>query len=136
MKQIINKAGGILIQNRKLLVEKSDNKDFFIAPGGTIEQGETPKQALVRELMEEFQIKITEEDCVHFGSFTADAAGQVNKMVVMEVFIVNKWDGEPTPDNEVEQILWIDSSSIGEIKIGSIFEHEVIPRLKDQGLID
>lgn len=52
----IHKAAGILIKDKKLLVEKSKNKEFFIAPGGKIEAGETPEHALVRELDEEFGI--------------------------------------------------------------------------------
>lgn len=48
---VIHKAAGILIQDGKLLVEKSYDKDFYISPGGSIEEGETPKQALVRELI-------------------------------------------------------------------------------------
>src|SRR4051812_20782408 len=49
----IHKAGGIIIRDKKLLVERSKGKDFFKTPGGSIELGETPKQALVRELLEE-----------------------------------------------------------------------------------
>lgn len=137
MKKIdIHKAGGILIKDKKLLVEKSKNKEFFIAPGGSIEIDETPKQALVRELLEEFKIKVVEEDFEPFGVFSAEAAGQLGKMVEMNVFIVKKWQGEPEPDNEVEKILWVDTSWVGKIKIGSIFEHEVLPRLKEKELIN
>ena len=53
----------------------------------------------------------------------------------MNVFIVKNWVGEPTPDHEVEQILWTDSNIPPDIKVGSIFEHEVIPRLKTANLI-
>lgn len=136
MSQLIHKAGGILIKDKKLLVEKSFNKAFYIAPGGSIEPGETPEQALVRELKEEFKISVDKADLVEFGRFTATAAGQEQKTVKMEVFIVTKWIGEPTPDHEVDKILWIDSSWLGKIPIGSIFEHEVIPRLKAQELIN
>lgn len=133
---LIHKAAGILIKDRKLLVEKSKNKSFFIAPGGSVEEGETVKAALIRELREEFQIDVSSEDLVDFGSFSAPAAGQEHRTVKMDVFIVNKWLGEPAPDNEVEKILWVSSDIPEGIKVGSIFEHEVIPRLKQQGLID
>lgn len=138
MDKIINihKAGGILINDRKFLVEKSFNKDFFIAPGGSIENDETPKQALVRELLEEFSITVLEEDLVEFGTFFAQAAGMEDKYLQMDVFMVNKWSGEIKPDNEVEEFMWIDSNPPKDIKIGSIFEHEVMPRLKEMGLID
>lgn len=132
----IRKAAGIIIRDKKLLVERSEGKDFFIAPGGSIEEGETPKQALVRELMEEFQIVVSENNLIEFGAFQAPAAGQEHRMVKMEVFVVKSWEGEPTPDNEVEEIRWITSAPEQGIKIGSIFEHEVIPRLKTAHLID
>ena len=132
----IHKAAGIIIRDRKLLVERSKNKEFFIAPGGSIEQGETSKQALVRELMEEFQIKVREDDLDDFGIFYHPAAGQDGKTVCMEVFTVKKWEGDIIPDNEVEQVEWITSKIPSGMKVGSIFEHEVVPRLKKQGLID
>jgi len=132
----IYKAAGIIIRNRKLLVERSKGKDTFISPGGSIEVGETPKQACVRELLEEFKIIVLEEDLEEFGEFSALAAGQEHRTVHMTVFLVKKWEGEPEPDNEVEEIAWVSSANERGLKIGSIFEHEVIPRLKSQNLID
>lgn len=132
----IHKAGGILIQDRKILVERSKGKDVFIAPGGSIESDETAKQALVRELKEEFIIDVQKDDLVEFGTFFAQAAGEVQKRVRMDVFLVESWTGEIKPDHEVEEIRWIDSRDFGHLKIGSIIAHEVIPRLKEQGLID
>lgn len=132
----IYKAGGILIKDKKLLVEKSKGKEFFIAPGGSIEAGETPKQALIRELVEEFQITTSENDFEKFDTFYAQAAGDESKTIRMDVFIVKSWVGEPKPDNEVEEIAWINSNIPKGMRVGSIFEHEVIPRLKEKGLID
>ena len=54
----------------------------------------------------------------------------------MNVFVVKKWEGEPSPHAEVREILWVTSNLPKDIKVGSIFEHEVIPRLKEQNLID
>ncbi len=132
----IHKAAGIIIRDRKLLVEKSKNKEFFISPGGSIEEGETAKQALARELMEEFRITVKENDMEVFGTFSAAAAGNESKTVVMEVFMIKSFQGEPTPDNEVEKIAWINSVIPQEMKVGSIFEHQIIPLLKKRDLID
>jgi 8-oxo-dGTP diphosphatase len=132
----IHKAAGIIIKDRKLLVEKSKNKDFFVAPGGKVEEGEAVKSALTRELMEEFKLTVREDDLSEFGTFCAAAAGQENRQLCMEVFIVNKWEGEIIPDNEVEEIAWVSSNIPNGMQVGSIFEHEVIPKLKEQNLID
>jgi 8-oxo-dGTP diphosphatase len=132
----IYKAAGILIRDRKLLVERSTGKEFFIAPGGSIEAGETQTEALVRELMEEFQVTVAKADLEPFGEFDAVAAEQPGRIVHMAVFIVKQWQGEPTPDNEVEEILWLTSEIPAGIQVGSIFAHDVIPRLREQGLID
>jgi len=132
----IHKAAGIIIRDRKLLVERSTRKTFFIAPGGSIEAAETPTGALVRELMEEFQIITDEADFEPFGTFYAEAAGQPGKFVQMDVFVVRQWKGEPTADNEVEEIAWVTSETAKALPVGSIFAHEVIPRLKAANLID
>lgn len=130
------KAAGILIRDRRLLVERSKGKMFFIAPGGQIEAGETPEEALVRELREEFQITVHPEDFELFGTFLAAAAGQEEKVLEMKVFTVKSWEGEPTPDSEVEELRWVASGNEEHLPLGSIFEHEVIPRLKAADLID
>lgn len=136
MQTDIHKSGGILIRDRKLLVERSQGKEFFIAPGGSIEEGETPQRALVRKLAEEFDITVKESDFQSFGTFFAQAAGNADKTIRMDVFLVPQWQGEPKPSSEVEEIAWITSTPPLGMKVGSIFEHEVIPRLKEKGLID
>lgn len=132
----IHKAGGIIIRGRKLLLERSRGKELFLNPGGKVEAGETVRQALVRELNEEFQIEVAESDLEEFGTFYAPAAGQEHRWLRMDLFMVKQWRGEPTPGHEVEEIRWVTSGLGPGIKTGSIFEHEVIPRLKAQDLID
>ena len=87
----IHKAAGIIIVDRKLLVEKDFDKEFFIAPGGKLEPGETAIQALIRELNEEYLIDIKEEDLKEFGTFSAPASGQENRIVHIDFFIIQKY---------------------------------------------
>lgn len=132
-----HKAGGVLIKDRKVLAGRNKDKIFFLTPGGGVEKGETPKQALVRELIEEVQITVNEDDLEEFGIFYAPSAGHEESILRMDVFLVKNWEPqEPIPDNEVEEIAWINSQIPQGMKVGSIFEHEVIPRLVQVGLID
>ena len=50
--------------------------------------------------------------------------------------MVAKWVGEPSPHSEVEKIAWITSDIPEGMKVGSIFLHDVIPRLIAAELID
>lgn len=132
----IYKASGIIIVERKVLVERSAGKEYFIHPGGKIEAGETPKQTVIRELKEEFRIDVPEKDLELFDKNSAPAANSPEVNVHMEVFLVKKWRGEIMPDNEVEEIRWLTSDVPKDIKIGSIMEHETLPKLKAENLID
>lgn len=132
----MHKAGGIIINDRKVLVERSRGKEYFVHPGGKLEAGETSRQALVRELKEEFRIEVDEADLEPFGTFTAEAANHPGKWVKIDQFIVKKWRGEIRPDNEVEEMLWVNSELPSDLKLGSIFKTKAIPELKKFGLID
>jgi 8-oxo-dGTP diphosphatase len=132
----IYKASGIILKDRKVLVERSQGKEYFIHPGGKIEPGETAKQAVIRELKEEFQIDVDEQDLELFDQNSAPAANSPEVQVHMDVFLVKKWRGELKPDSEVEETRWLTSNVPKDIKVGSIMEHETIPKLKAQNLID
>jgi hypothetical protein len=54
----------------------------------------------------------------------------------MHVFFVHQWEHTPLASAEIEEIRWINSSDLATMKIGSIFAHEVIPRLHTTGYID
>ncbi|MFD6508190.1 NUDIX domain-containing protein [Bacillus sp. NPDC060175] len=42
----------------KVLVQCDENESFYRFPGGSIEFGETAKEAIIRELMEEYDLKV------------------------------------------------------------------------------
>lgn len=132
--QIIHKAAGIIIKNKRLLVERSAGKDFYIAPGGKLEQGESAKQALVRELYEEYGIIVHQADLLPFGTFSAAAANTPWQTVQMEVFTVTAWQGEIIA-KESQDLQWIDSKTVANIPVGSIFAHEVLPQLTRMNLV-
>lgn len=64
MKKTLQVVGAIIVKYGKILaVKRGENKNKAVAfkyefPGGKIEQGETPEQALKRELLEEMNYNI------------------------------------------------------------------------------
>jgi 8-oxo-dGTP diphosphatase len=132
----IYKAAGIIIEDKKLLFARAKDMEFFIDPGGKIENGETAKEALVRELKEELAIDVNEADLEPFGEFTADAANHKGRTVHMQAFIVRKYSGEIKASSEIEELLWLTSDIPADISVGSIFGGIVLPALKAKDLVD
>ncbi|MGK2896295.1 MAG: NUDIX hydrolase [Candidatus Saccharimonadales bacterium] len=131
----IYKAGGVIIKDRRFLVTRSVGKDIFIAPGGKLENEETAIEALVREMNEEVQISIDTSTLEVLGSFIAQAAGKEDKTLKMDVFIIHDFEGSIVPSSEVEEVMWVNTQT-EDVLLGSIFEHDVMPLLKQRDLID
>lgn len=55
---MVNKSAAIVIKNKSVLYLRKRGFLFYILPGGKIEKGETEKEALEREMMEELQSRI------------------------------------------------------------------------------
>lgn len=55
------RAVAIIIQNKKILLMHriKNGKEYYVFPGGTIEDGETPEQTAIREIKEETSLDIS-----------------------------------------------------------------------------
>jgi 8-oxo-dGTP pyrophosphatase MutT (NUDIX family) len=132
----IHKSAGIVIKERRILVVREYGEKIFHSPGGVIRNKETPIRALVREMIEETGIRFSSNDIHLYGTYQAIAANDRDKILNLEVYMINNWSGEVTPGKEIEEIAWVTSDNPQQIFLGSIFEHEVIPDLKKKNLID
>ncbi|HEY5728820.1 MAG TPA: NUDIX domain-containing protein [Anaerolineales bacterium] len=69
------RAGIVLIENNKVaLIERHRaGLDYFVFPGGGVDEGETPEQGAVREAMEELGVKVAIKQkvaVIHFDQST------------------------------------------------------------------
>jgi len=131
-----HKSGAIIIKDRKLLITRSKGKGFFVAPGGKLEKDETSVAALSRELNEELSIVAKEGDMEFFGTFYAPMISDPTRNTRMDVYTLNRYSGEIIIANEIEELKWVDSTWVKDPNHHSIFDQEVIPRLKERNLID
>lgn len=97
-------AGLLVIQNRKLLLAFSKNKQCFYLPGGKVDAGETARQALCREIEEELNLSLNEDELVYYTHISAPAYGENNGLIMeQDCFLLNKIV-EPVPSAEVGEV--------------------------------
>ena len=132
----IYRVAGIIIKDKKLLFARATGEDSFFGPGGRIEDGETPEQAMVRELKEELSIDVSPEDLEFFGDYSAATDTHRGKTTRTKAFVVKKWSSDPVPSAEVEELKWLTSELPDNIRVGSTFGGEVLPALNKLGLVD
>jgi 8-oxo-dGTP diphosphatase len=72
-------------------------------PGGKVHEGETPEQALIRELNEELSID-TRESCLAPFTFASHAYQQFH--LLMPLYVCRVWRGTATP-REGQQLAWV-----------------------------
>jgi 8-oxo-dGTP diphosphatase len=86
---LVDRDGRLLVQQRPEGLSMAGLWEF---PGGKIEPGETPEQALVRELAEELAIDV-EQACLAPACFASDMLGERHLLLLL--YVCRKWRGTP-----------------------------------------
>jgi 8-oxo-dGTP diphosphatase len=97
---LIDPDGRVLIAERPAGKAMAGLWEF---PGGKIEAGETPEQALIRELAEELAITVR-EPCLAPFTFASHAYDKFH--LLMPLFLCRRWEGIPVP-REHAAIKWV-----------------------------
>lgn len=90
---------------RVLMAERPEGKELaglWEFPGGKIEDGERPEDALVRELREELGVEVRPDDLVPFA-FASH--GYERFHLLMPLYLCRAWKGEVTP-MEGQRVTW------------------------------
>lgn len=134
----IYKIAGLIIRDRRVLASRSHGKDVFIQPGGKVEGDESPIECLERELLEEQGVELDTSGLAFLGTYYSIAAGHEAEALRLRVdaYIVNSYEGILAPQSEVAENKWLNAEDAKTVKLGSIFEHDIIPELKRRDLID
>ena len=82
-------------------------------PGGKIEDGETPEDTVIREMLEELSVKVT-KPCLAPLSFTSHNYQEFH--ILMPLFICRRWEGVPVP-REAQQIKWVRANRLRDFQM-------------------
>jgi 8-oxo-dGTP diphosphatase len=91
---------------RVLLAKRPEGKSLagmWEFPGGKVEAGETPEQALIRELREELGIEVNEA-CLAPLTFASHAYPELH--LLMPLYVCRKWSGTVRA-REAQELKWV-----------------------------
>jgi 8-oxo-dGTP diphosphatase len=103
---LVSAAALIDADNRVLIAQRPEGKSLaglWEFPGGKVGEGETPEEALVRELAEELGIEVCLE-CLAPFCFASHTYEKFH--LLMPLYLVRRWSGEITP-REGQGIKWV-----------------------------
>ncbi len=104
------------VDGRILLAQRPEGKSMaglWEFPGGKIEPGESPEQALIRELQEELGID-TWASCLAPLTFASHQYEDFH--LLMPLFACRKWKGTPQ-SREGQSLRWVRSDNLRDYKM-------------------
>jgi 8-oxo-dGTP diphosphatase len=125
-------VGVVFIQDSKVLMVREDDKDFFVFPGGRLDEGESAETALYRELNEELGVSV--DNLVPFGTY--DLPGKAEGTMMHFILYSGDLSGTIAPQGDIAELKWVDSSYLEQgIPVGHLASMYVFSELKERNLV-
>ena len=107
----------IIDANDQILIAKRPNKKhlsgFWEFPGGKVEKGESPENALIREVKEELNIDIHNK-CIAPLTFSEFNYEKFHLLLLL--YVCRRWQGEPM-SMEKNEIKWVKVNTLRQYKM-------------------
>jgi 8-oxo-dGTP diphosphatase len=129
----IRKAGAAIIRDGHLLLVRKFGTNQLIMPGGGVERGEEPAEALKRELLEELGVKETNIEPKPIGVYCARAAFEAGMSVEITLYRADVLD-TPQALGEIEELIWYGPAN-QDHHLSPIVAEKIIPSLKGLGIL-
>ncbi|PWH05009.1 uridylate kinase [Brachybacterium endophyticum] len=114
-------------------VRKRDTESFMQA-GGKLEPGESAREAAVREVIEELDVVLEEDDLELLGEFEAPAANEDSTIVRASVFVApsDSLPRDVAVQAELEDCRWFPlEEDHTDVRLAPLMTDHIVPRLRE-----
>jgi 8-oxo-dGTP diphosphatase len=105
-------VGAALVRQQTLLAARRttppEAAGRWELPGGKVEAGESPDDALVREIAEELGCRVRVE-------WWLDGEAPIGSTHVLRAAVCTLLEGEPQPGGDHDQLRWLTAEELGEV---------------------
>ena len=101
------RSQGLILKSGKLLVVRLQQEGNYSVPGGHVDFGESPQQALARELIEEVGIKAKTSGFKYYKTSCEPKNGKTQRVYY---YLVESWEDSISLKEEGDKIKWVDFS--------------------------
>ena len=125
--QSLRIAAALLTDERhRLLLVRKHGTTAFMQPGGKIDPGEQPLDAVLRELREELGLVVGRETPLFQGRFVAPAANEPGFTVEADIFAL-ALSTEPRAAAEIAEIAWLEPGLPPAITLAPLTRDHILP---------
>lgn len=125
----------LLDEAGRVLTVRKRGTQAFMLPGGKIEAGETPQQAVERELLEELGLRIDQSHLDSLGHFQSRAANEPDHWVEADVFFTCL-KSPVKAQAEIETLKWLEVHAGRQRHLAPLLQEQVLPALRQRLLKD
>ena len=129
-KLVLVAACALIDHDRRVLIAQrppgKNKAGLWEFPGGKVETGESPEEALIRELREELGIEV-KAPCLAPFSFASHAYGDFH--LLMPLYVCRRWEGMPMA-REHSALKWVKPKDLTQYQMPPA-DLPLIPMLRD-----
>jgi 8-oxo-dGTP diphosphatase len=125
----------ILLKDGKVLLLQKPKRGWWVAPGGKMEQGESIREACIREYREETGIYLKNPKLKGVFTVVMKAGEQIVSEWMMFTFFAEQFDGENVPYCEEGKLEWHPVETIHELPMAPGDYHILEYALKGSGVM-
>lgn len=123
---VIRIAAAVIIDATGALFAGAQTGHHRVYAAG-VEPGETPEQALVRELKEELSIQIAMADLTYLGHFSDQTVNEPGYVVEADVYRVQGVNSVVTPAAEIAEIAWVNLKTPMTLPPAQLTQQQLLP---------